>query len=499
MTTGISRQHPFFSPIGCMGGLTLIAGLVAAVVFSGGAIFSPGELTKYAAKGTPLNGFHSHAEFQNDCTQCHAPLIGIDPERCEACHTTIGQERATGAGLHGKLKPDEVAKCDTCHQDHKGPGLNPNVTALKKFDHAILGFSLTAHVADYNSAPIECQGCHHGVDFKFEATTCVKCHGDYDPPFMLSHLQAFGQDCVACHDGGLDGRDKMMAFDHAQTRFPLEGKHAEAGCADCHTAEAAAKDTPAQCVACHEEPPVHAGVFSQDCSVCHTPTVWSPAKLEAKPMFRHADTAFQLVHHAKNFDGSALTCAACHLSASQGDFSSTTQSCTDCHSAYDPAFMTQHVQQYGTNCLSCHDGAGNMQNFDHSAFFVLDGQHASLECAACHKEQKFKGTPNQCVDCHAEPAIHAGVFGLQCDACHSTTAWAPARLTRHTFPLDHGEQGEIACATCHVQSYATYTCAACHAPGEMQEKHAEKGITGDRLLECAACHPTGREAIEGGN
>jgi hypothetical protein len=217
--------------------------------------------------------------------------------------------------------------------------------------------------------------------------------------------------------------------------------------------------------------------------------------LTDRPEFRHSEAAFQLVNHVTAYDGAPLTCAMCHTHASAGDFSLASKTCMDCHADHDSAFMAQHLQEFGPNCVTCHDGAGNMQNFDHNLVFPLDGKHAGLECNACHAEQSFRRTPQECAACHQEPAIHAGVFGMNCAACHTTTAWAPAFLTRHTFPLDHGEQGEIACATCHSASYAVYTCYGCHAhdPAETRTKHAEKDIVGDQLANCAACHPTGRE------
>jgi hypothetical protein len=484
-----NRQHPFFSPIGCLGGLVLIVGILAAVWFSGGAIFSPGDLTAYGQGGS-IQGFASHADFQNDCTQCHAPGIGIEPERCQACHAAIGQERARGSGLHGRLKPEDVVRCDTCHPDHEGRDLNPNANAILKFDHAIVGFTLARHIVNYESAALTCRSCHTAAGFNFEAATCVNCHSAHDLNFMLDHVRAFGQACRICHDGV----DQTRGFDHAQTRFPLDGQHAEMECAACHMPEMTPKDTPLLCAGCHAEPPGHKGVFShQDCAACHHTTTWSPAGLGEQPAFRHTDTAFQLINHAKNFDGSAITCVACHSQASAGGFGTTTQRCVNCHGSKDAAFMTQHVQQYGMNCVSCHDGAGNMKNFDHSQVFALEGAHAALECTACHQQQTFHGTPRECMACHAEPPLHAGLFGTTCEACHTATAWAPARLMRHIFPLAHGSQGEVACTTCHTETYAKYTCYGCHEhePALTQAEHEQEGITGDRLLECAVCHPTG--------
>jgi len=484
----MSRQHPLLSPIGCAGVVLLLIGVGVAMWFYGGAIFSPGPLTAYA-QGQPIQGYTAHADFENDCLQCHVAGQGVLAEKCQVCHTTIAAERQSGLGVHGKLETEQVAQCAACHTDHKGRQFNPNELAIKRFDHSILGFVLDKHVVDYAGSVMACQSCHTSQDFQFEAQTCVQCHTDHAGAFMENHIQAFGTACRTCHDGV----DKTSTFNHANTRFPLVGQHTQVECAACHTAQTPAAETPAQCAACHAEPPGHRGVFGEsDCATCHTPQAWSPAALNGQTNFSHSQTDFQLIHHLMDYAGAPITCTVCHTNASRGDFSLATTACLDCHNTHDTNFMTAHVQKYGPNCVSCHDGAGNMTNFDHSQVFALEGRHAALECTACHQEQKFRGTPRECVACHAEPQIHAGVFGTQCEACHTAAAWAPAQLTRHTFPLDHGEEGEIACATCHTQSYATYTCTACHAQGEMEEHHAEKGITGEQLLACTQCHPTGR-------
>jgi hypothetical protein len=310
---------------------------------------------------------------------------------------------------------------------------------------------------------------------------------------MQDHQMAFGPACMDCHDGV----DRTSGFDHAQTDLPLEGQHAALACAACHKPAVVPAETPAQCADCHEEPAGHAGVFEADCAECHTPLAWKPAALPGFPEFAHTQTQFQLVNHVHKYDGFALTCRDCHTAA---EFKFQPETCTTCHADHDAAFMTQHLQEFGPNCVSCHDGTGNMKDFDHARVFGLDGGHAALECQACHApagaggEQQFRGTPRECSGCHQEPEVHAGLFGLTCEACHSTSAWAPARLTQHTFPLDHGEQGEIACATCHVETYMAYTCYGCHEhePEDTRRKHSEVDLSGQPLENCAACHATGR-------
>jgi len=137
-----------------------------------------------------------------------------------------------------------------------------------------------------------------------------------------------------------------------------------------------------------------------------------------------------------------------------------------------------------------------MVDLDHDRFFVLDGQHTDLDCDACHLNRVFAGTPRECSACHAEPEIHAGYFGLQCERCHGTDAWSPAKLVSHSFPLDHGEGGVVACDVCHTDRYTAYTCYGCHEhqEAEMVSKHREEGITGAQFDDCIACHPTGHEA-----
>jgi mono/diheme cytochrome c family protein len=105
--------------------------------------------------------------------------------------------------------------------------------------------------------------------------------------------------------------------------------------------------------------------------------------------------------------------------------------------------------------------------------------------------------PHQCIACHEDPQVHRGQFGLDCVRCHTLEAWTPASLTRHTFPLDHGDSGEVACETCHIDTYAANTCYQCHDhdPEEMDQVHLAEGI--EAFDNCQACHPTGIEG-EGG-
>ena len=78
----------------------------------------------------------------------------------------------------------------------------------------------------------------------------------------------------------------------------------------------------------------------------------------------------------------------------------------------------------------------------------LDRMPTAFETGDAYLEVAPHGT----VSCHEDPPVHEGLFGLECERCHNTIAWTPAYLTRHTFFLDHGTQGELACETCHTQN-----------------------------------------------
>jgi hypothetical protein len=475
----MQRQHPFLSPTGLV--LTAVFLIVLAVIFafSGGSMFSPGALTTLNRLDEGLGGVKSHADIE-ECGQCHRPLSGEQAALCLECHREIGVQLNSGSGLHARL--ENPTACYACHPDHRGTDFDPTAFARQDFDHSLTVFSLIHHQIDYDLAPLACESCHVGDAFALDQGTCLDCHADNDPPYMQDHVASFGLACLDCHDGS----DRMSDFAHEQTGFALTGAHENAACLDCHQS-AAFTGLSGECAACHQEPAIHAGTFPVTCGDCHTTLAWSPAALEGVAFDHIQQTGFGLARHELGFDGEMLNCRDCHTVAlDQLD----TQVCVQCHTPPMPEFMADHVAQFGLACLDCHDGMESLANFDHSTFFVLDGAHETLDCTSCHVDQQFAGTPNECAGCHAEPEIHAGVFGLNCQNCHSTSAWQPAALTSHTFPLDHGKEGEIPCQTCHIASFTQYTCDECHAPAEMLEEHNKEDIF-NIAGRCTECHPTG--------
>jgi hypothetical protein len=474
------------SRLGCLTPLGLItASLTLAIVAAitlvqGGVLFNPGDLNAQA--GAALNGFTSHAEFGNQCRLCHAPFwdaAGMSG-RCEACHTNVTAERSDPATLHGIVyQQSPSANCQSCHTEHHGPTASLTKFSSLQFPHEMLGFSLTGHITHPDGTPFVCRDCHVEKLSTFNQATCQTCHQQLDAAFMTEHVQTFGSDCLACHDGvDTFGND----FDHNRLAFPLIGKHAETACASCHEGTRTVADlraAPLDCYSCHVTDDPHQGRFGTDCAACHTPNGWKPAT------FDHNLAAFKL--EGKHAD---VRCESCHIN---NVFKGTPTNCYSCHATDDP-----HQGQFGTDCAACHTPNGwKPATFDHNLTnFPLTGAHVGLACTSCHVNNVFKGTPTACVACHAEPAFHAGLFGTACQQCHTTSAWRPAQFTGpHTFPLNHG--GAITCATCHPSTLTAYTCYGCHEhdPAKIQRKHLKEGIT--NFTNCVSCHPTGHEH-EGG-
>jgi hypothetical protein len=372
-----------------------------------------------------------------------------------------------------------------------------------------LGFS-PGPVSAYASPGVSLQGFRSHVEFEQECKychqplqatqdeLCATCHAN------VAEQQAAGSGthgrldaqarCADCHPEHR-GRDfdpvefAVQHFDHAATALALTGAHAALECDQCH-AGGDYSLVYTGCAGCHAEPALHAGLFLADCATCHTDLAWTPAQMDGLP-FDHETTGFSLARHA-DLAPSGGACTACHVAP---DGTAQHSACQSCHAERDGAFMTEHLAQVGEQCLQCHDGVDRMAGFDHQAVFPLAGQHAALDCASCHAGFRFAGTPAECAGCHAEPEIHAGFFGLQCQECHSPAAWTPARLTEHIFPLDHGSQGEVTCQTCHPASYPDYTCYGCHEhqPDAIASEHREENIAAADLAQCVTCHADGTE------
>lgn len=163
----------------------------------------------------------AHAKWEDDCAACHVRFDrNAQDGRCTACHKDVGADVRERRGFHGRLDPQP---CRTCHTDHKGRAARIVELDTKTFDHARTDYALHGR-----HAGVACASCHvAGRKWRDAPQACVACHRQDD-----KHRGSLGSDCANCH-GEADW--KRTTFDHARTRFPLRGGHADARCDACHT------------------------------------------------------------------------------------------------------------------------------------------------------------------------------------------------------------------------------------------------------------------------
>lgn len=393
--------------------------------------------------GHALAGAHATAA----CRACHRPELVSAPDVRHAVGTSLSLERTfLGLGTacadcharhdpHGNQFPNRA--CAACHTE---TGWRP----AANFDHERARFRLTGR-----HQQAACGACHRprsGAEARaaryvgLQYATCRSCHED-------PHRGAMGIECAQCH--GTAGWTRVPTaivatrFNHAGTRFSLQGAHARLSCRSCHGGAPAAgirirfaagtethsypRPAGTACTACHLDP--HEGVFANrpgagSCTSCHTEDSWRPSAYDAA---RHAGTSFPLTGaHA------AVPCVSCHPAERQGAarFRSGDRSCRACHAAQDP-----HAGAFGARgCDGCHDTG---------TFHVAVWDHAREPALACRS-------------CHAARDPHGTQFGDRgCGDCHRTTTFAIADFdhARTHFPLE-GRHAGVACAACHVLELA---------------------------------------------
>jgi len=302
--------------------------------------------------------------------------------------------------------------------------------------------------------------------------------------------------CEACHTAqSWTAMRAPLLFEHADTGFPLEGKHAGAQCQDCHTSRVFSR-VATSCVDCHRD--VHEGQRGPRCQDCHTPQRWT---VRADALRKHSSTGFPLrgVH-------ALLECSRCHGGSGEANVARLSSDCVSCHAAdYASTRSPSHAAAgYSTRCETCHDasrGRWTGAGFDHaSTGFALAGAHRGAACDACHKGGSFTVMPTDCYACHQaayaatrNPAHSSAGFGTHCATCHNTMAWAGASFdhSKTRFALT-GVHRTASCTACHAGGRFTGTptdCYACHQASyaaTSNPAHAAAGFG----TQCATCHST---------
>ena len=191
-------------------------------------------------------------------------------------------------------------------------------------------------------------------------------------PLVRSHA-SLETNCFVCH-------------------APLRGAVAER-CIACHmVSEIGLRTTKgAPIVRASTIVPFHQGLTSQNCMACHTEHSKPMLTPGGRPAFSHA------LLNAAIGEG----CASCHTAPETAVHSAMTGQCKECHSqdGWKPA------------------------TFDHSRFFVLDGDH-NAACTTCHTTSDRR--QYTCYGCHehTKDNIRAKHIGegipnfTNCVSCH---------------------------------------------------------------------------------
>jgi hypothetical protein len=430
-----------------------------------------------------------------NCSACHGGWRTSMTEACLECHAPIAQQIAGGRGLHGTLASASVSQ------------------------------SGAALVTDPNACG-RCHGEHHGASF------------------TLVHARSFV----------LAGVPDVLAFDHARIGWPMDGRHSELECTECHT-HATATQLPEgttrylgldrSCASCHEDP--HEGVLTLACAECHVQTSFE----------QHVPVGHER-HLPLTGGHAALSCRECHAEGSAHSLEilagrrarPPSRGCADCHaSPHATAFVDAIAHAEGMPksrvCGVCH--APEHLEFRAETLTMTPEQHAhtgfvlatphtlqattlgdsdamaaqrGLTCAGCHDpalatfEERYPGRRGlDCAACHTDP--HDGQFidgafgdstltGGGCVACHATTTFTPHEFdlqdhARAAFTVD-GAHAALECDTCHSRAVegaprrfngTPARCESCHEDAH-ENAFAARSVEIALVTEgaCARCHGT---------
>ena len=380
-----------------------------------------------------------------NCTKCHDiehwkpaprfdhgrtkyPLTGAHVDvKCADCHAAPRLQLARDArGMTiPRYRPLEHQECVACHTDpHRGKlgasCVRCHVTAsFKTINRGAFDHDRTRYPLRGRHASVACEKCHDFSGGRVAANkpfdTCAGCHTP-DPHAGTATLAGRVVDCASCHS--LEGwRPSLYTVaQHQQSRYRLEGRHAQAGCAGCHVKTQGAggvvmmRPATSDCTSCHVDP--HANQLPR-CGDCHDVQGFHPTRIDVA---EHQRYRFPLEGAHR-----AVPCASCHdamkrphatstlkLAAWSGaplSFAAPSGGCRGCHE-------NPHGGQFarrpgGGACESCHDAESfrPARRFDHNrdAAFSLKGAHAGVRCDRCHKPAKvivYRPVPTACEACH---------------------------------------------------------------------------------------------------
>lgn len=190
----------------------------------------------------PLEGAH----MATPCFACHVDedhwsfrSIG---ESCVDCHDDIHKDK-----INSSFYPNQ--DCTVCHTVEQWKDVS--------FEHELTDWPLTGEHIN-----VDCRSCHFESSensdtfkqsFSDLSQECNKCHKNiHGDQFEIDNIT----DCNRCHDTASWFPNN---FDHNRTSFPLDGKHAEIECKNCHSQTTQIEGEPTviykierfECIDCH--------------------------------------------------------------------------------------------------------------------------------------------------------------------------------------------------------------------------------------------------------
>jgi hypothetical protein len=480
-------------------------------------------------KGTPNRCYDCHWIRRQD--DRYETRLGNE---CEDCHQTTswaavrwdhGSRTGTPLNIAHRL-----LACDSCHTKGVFEGRRPECIACherdyrttRSPDHAAAGFPFECQMCHAAAAPTfaggrfahasytlrgvhatqTCGSCHRNGLYQGTPRDCVSCHrDDYEATSRPGHAAAgFPTNCDQCHrEGGPSWSSGSASFNHSQF-YPLSGAHQTASCTSCH-ANGIYKGTPRDCYSCHQEDfrqtrsPNHvSGGFSTACETCHR--AGGPGWVSTN--FRHT-SAFPL-----NGTHASVSCADCH---GDGVYNGRSSECSSCHLAdYQRTTDPNHAAAgFPTTCQTCHRSGGpdwGSGSFNHNSFFQLSGTHATSDCASCHENGVYKGTPRECYACHqsayqrtSNPNHASAGFPTTCQTCHRSggPGWGSGSFNHNSFYQLSGRHQTAECASCHVNNVYKGTprdCYSCHRTNYQRTTNPSH-VSAGYPTACEQCHRAG--------
>lgn len=223
-------------------------------------------------------------------------------------------------------------------------------------------------------------------------------------------------------------------------------------CFSCHTAFSGVTND--KCIACHQLSEIgkdssmgagntkilfHQSLATQSCTACHTDHKGIAPEMPLGG-FKHDLLSETVINN----------CVSCHQKPADKLHRQLTSNCKSCHNTegWKSSVVFNHdmlTVSDKNNCVSCHENPGdsfhkNLQGncntchstskwvpstFDHSSYFVLDGDH-NASCNTCHKSSSYD--TYTCYGCHEHTVSNIlsehneeGIYNINnCVSCHKS-------------------------------------------------------------------------------